>query len=428
MRITIDPRIFISPPYVECPKCKKPDYGVISIHSFSYTRRCRACWHTESYSLPKLKKKVIYLDQMVISEMMKLLHPTTEITRRVRVKGVWKEVFAKLDRLVKLQLIICPDSTTHLHESLVTPHYQLLRRMYEHLSNGVSFYDEETIKRFQIIVNFRKWLGKKTQEIDLYSVLHGDDIDGWQDRIRISVDMFGQDKDLPERIRSDRDQIDSYMQTVFKRWQSEKGKVFNDWYEEEVGQFGIMILKSYLQSLQRHYSAAMGDPNARLDWLLPSSTVTLVSEIQDELKEKGTPEDQLLLKTTEYFKSEDIKEVSYGRISAMLFAAVARKAASGKKKPPTRGFVNDVKTIASLAPYCDAMFVDKECHTYLKEEPVKTRLGLHTQFFSQLDINVFLNYLDKIERSASKKHLEKVKEIYGEDWGSPFFEMFEYDP
>lgn len=426
--ITIDPKMFISTPFVVCPKCKKQEYGVLSIHRDRYTRRCRGCWHTESYSLPKLQKKIIYLDQMVISEMMKLLNPKVDPRRKARVKNVWNDVFGKLDRLVKLQLIICPDSSTQLYESLVTPHYQALRRMYEQLSNGISFYDEETVKRFQIIVNFRRWLwDKKAEDIDIHSILHGDDIDGWQDRLRVSVDLFGQDQDLPQRIRNDRDQTDSYLQEVFKRWQTEKSKTFNDWYEEERSAFGPMILKSYIESIQRFAGALRGDVGSRWDHLLPSATVTLVSEIQDELKQKGLLEDQILPKTIEYFNSTSIKEVPYGKISALLFAGMARKAASGKKKPPTRGVVNDVKTIASLSPYCDAMFIDNECRGYLVEEPVKSLLGIRTQFFSQTSLNEFLKYLDEIEANASKSHLQKVNEVYGDDWSKPYVEMYDYE-
>lgn len=426
--ITIDPKMFISPPFIVCPKCKKQEYGVLSIHRYSYTRRCRGCWYTESYTLPKLQKRIIYLDQMVISEMMKLLNPKIDPKRKARVKNVWNDVFAKIDRLVKLQLIICPDSSMQLNESVVTPNYQALRRMYEQLSNGVSFYDENIIERFQIVVNFRKWFGdKKTEDIDIHSVLHGDDIDGWQDRLRVSVDLFGQDHDLPQRIRKDRDQVDTNMQVVFKRWQSEKTKTFDDWYEEERSAFGPTILKSYIESVQRFTSALRGDVGSRWDHLLPSETVTLVSEIQDELKQEGISDDQVLPKTIEYFKSDAIKEVLYGKISALLFASMARKAASGRKKPPTRGVVNDVKTIASLSPYCDTMFVDNECRGYLIEEPVKSRLGLRTQFFSQASIEEFLQYLDQIEAEADNNHIEKVREVYGVDWGKPYVEMYHFE-
>jgi len=419
--VTITPQMFINPPYVECPYCKKKEFGVIHVSSESYTRRCRSCLKSSSFSLPALKKRIVYLDQMAISEMMKLLNPTVDVKKKGRIKRVWKKLFEKLDRLVKLQLIICPDSTLHYYESLVVPKYnQALKRMYEQLSNGISFHDAEIIKRFQMSFNFRNWIGEKNlNTIDIYTVTSGDEIDGWQDRLRVSVEMGGLDKQIIDDIGRQRNQIGEQMKGVFERWQSEKGKNFMDWYEEERFVFGPMIFRDYLENI------FSDNP-----FLLMSQTNALVIEIKKVFLEQGLSDEEALKKTALYFKSEEIKKVLYIKISAALFASIARKAASGQKKPPTMGDVNDIKAIASLAPYCDAMFVDNKMYSLLDEKVegkhVREFVGLKTDFFCQNSMNKFLDYLQKIESSASKKHLEKVKEVYGESWGKPFLEMYDY--
>ena len=76
--IRIDPRIFISNPYVTCPKCRKEGFGVLMIDGRHYTRRCRECWHTENIDLPPIRKKIIYIDQFAISGMMKVIRPQHE--------------------------------------------------------------------------------------------------------------------------------------------------------------------------------------------------------------------------------------------------------------------------------------------------------------------------------------------------------------
>ena len=73
----LDPRNLISPPYRTCPKCSHGNFGVFIISGARYTRRCRDCWHTAEFPLPKLRKKIIYLDQFVISNLMKLKNPAT---------------------------------------------------------------------------------------------------------------------------------------------------------------------------------------------------------------------------------------------------------------------------------------------------------------------------------------------------------------
>jgi hypothetical protein len=114
-----DPRVFIRPPYITCPNCgAEVQFGVLMI-GWGYTRRCRECWFTERYDLPEIRKRVIYLDQMAISDMMKALNPACPAYERV--DPFWRELFEKLDVLKKLQVIVCPDSATHRAESAVAP-------------------------------------------------------------------------------------------------------------------------------------------------------------------------------------------------------------------------------------------------------------------------------------------------------------------
>ncbi len=74
-------------------------------------------------------------------------------------------------------------------------------------------------------------------------------------------------------------------------------------------------------------------------------------------------------------------------------------------------------TIARLLPYCDVMFIDKECYALLKEVPLnKLENEFNTKLFSLGNKQAFMEYLDEIEKNASKKHKEKVSEVYGLFW------------
>ena len=154
--IKFDPRIFISPPYIKCPKCGKDSFGILTICNNHYCRRCIECFYprgTEpeaSYPLPKLNKKIIYLDQFAISEMMKVLNPESKAHQKGTVNKVWLDVFEKTHRLCKMQLIICPDSNYHHDESIVSPFFNELRRIYELFSHGITFYDNFSIQNRQL--------------------------------------------------------------------------------------------------------------------------------------------------------------------------------------------------------------------------------------------------------------------------------------
>jgi hypothetical protein len=105
-----DPRMLISGPFRDCPKCGKPEFGVLSISGNSCSRRCRECFHSEQLPLWPLEKKVIYIDQFAISNMMKAIDDTLESHDRTAADPFWLELFEALERVCKLQLAICPDS------------------------------------------------------------------------------------------------------------------------------------------------------------------------------------------------------------------------------------------------------------------------------------------------------------------------------
>ncbi len=148
--IELDPRDFIQPPFYDCPKCGKQSFGVLMIQANGFRRRCRECWHAQFYMLPGLKKEVIYLDQLAISEMMKARNPDNKANQAGRVDSFWITLFEKLGSLSKLQLITCPDSSAHAEESYLSPFKDALRSMYESLAQGVSFREPSVIKGIQI--------------------------------------------------------------------------------------------------------------------------------------------------------------------------------------------------------------------------------------------------------------------------------------
>jgi len=432
--LKIDPKIFISSPFIKCPKCKKSDsFGVLMITGQHYTRRCRECWFTESYDLPELRKKIIYLDQFVISHMMKAINHRLGKTKKVG--PFWLKLFERLDRLVKLQLIICPDSTFHRNESLLS-HYQALKRMYEHLSGGVTFYDPLTIRRFQIAEYFKQFVKGETQPeltIEAKNVIHGH-INEWQDRIRVSVDFKIRDDEI-EQIKKSREKIHESLVEVFKRWQSEKNKKFEDWFIEEGLAFGRTILQRYINHLTKlHY------------WSIGKLNVTAEETLDLVMNEKSSLISNLLMylpKTNEqriseanfkkvagFLLSKEMLNIPTVRINALLWASFAHQSAhGGRKKPPNMGMVNDIEMVSTLLPYCDAIFVDREMYGLSALSYVKKDLEgrYKTKIFSPINKKEFLEYLDDIENKASPSHLQKVKEVYGEDWPTAFFEMYEHE-
>ena len=426
--IKISPRDFINEPYIDCPKCGEKAFGILMICDNHYCRRCRECFHPRghekaaAYPLPELNKKIIYLDQFAISNMMLALNPETKAHQTGKVDPFWKTLFEKVDCLCKLQLIICPDSDFHRHESMLSTFYEPLKRMYELLSSGLSFYDHDTIHRFQIIEQLYKWLGDpEFKEIGVRDVVHGN-INAWQEKFIFSVGNF-KIPGLVQEIRAAREKIAENLKPVFQRWQSENGKEFEYWVEEEKKAHAKVLWERYSKILQSFASASLGvgelDPWGLLDF----ASIT-VNQILETLKKHGTEKKDLFAKLADFLRSDVFENTPYIKISAMLWAALARKAASGRKEPPNRGCVTDIEIVLTLLPYCDAMFIDNEFRGYLSESPLYTEIKYETQIFSYKTKEAFLWYLDDIRSNAAHSHLEKVTEVYGDEWAKPFTELY----
>jgi transcription elongation factor Elf1 len=74
MSLRFDPRLLISGPFKTCPHCGAEEFGILGVGHEMYTRRCRACWFKAHGALPPLSRKVVYIDQFAISDMMKTLN------------------------------------------------------------------------------------------------------------------------------------------------------------------------------------------------------------------------------------------------------------------------------------------------------------------------------------------------------------------
>jgi hypothetical protein len=190
MAFRFDPRDLIAGPFVRCPNCGGDQFGIHIVAARSYQRRCRNCWHGVRFELPMLSRKVLYIDQFVISNMMKALDRTHPRHHTTADDPFWRALFERLDRLVKLQVVICPPSDVHRSESLVSAYHAPLKRMSEQLSQGVTFDEVDAISQRQLYVALNAWLqGQPAQfEFAPERVTHGG-INDWKESLIISVRM-----------------------------------------------------------------------------------------------------------------------------------------------------------------------------------------------------------------------------------------------
>lgn len=423
-----DPRVFILPPFKPCPKCGCEEcFGVLMIGGTQYTRRCRECWYDEKFPLPEVHKRVVYLDQMAISNMTKLLHPV--LGRGRAIDPFWRELFERIDVLCKLQVLICPESQTHREESALAPFAAELRRMYELFSHGTTFNFSYQIRDAQLVEHLRQRLAGApagASGVDVSRVMRGK-VHGWQERFTITVGGL-EEEDWPERLRESRERTAEGMAKIHERWRREEGFDFERTYRRELRVFGEMVIRLHLQSVEQQARMLTGLEPLDVEALLPSNATSLVLGIHHQLREAGVAEEELWRKTGEFLCADSLDRVPYMQISCLLFAALARKAAiGGQVRPPNRGMISDVTTVAAVLPYCDAIWVDNEVAGLLNEEPLRTRIDYGTRVFSWNTRHELLNYLDELRAGVDDRHVELVREVYGEGCLRPFTALFEGD-
>jgi hypothetical protein len=416
--------MFLSAPYWNCPKCGEESFGVVQILHQSYKRRCKDCHYPDGtndkciYQLPLLKKKIIYIDQFAISNMMKAVNGRQGHAKAGVQNEFWLKMFDKLYKLCCLQLVVCPESGFHSEESSLCCYFAELKKMYELLSFGVKFKSDDDIKELQICEHARYWLAGKPKErieTDRQSVMDGK-IDAWQERFTISIDWKSTDE-IIDGLRKARKAESQRLGETVKRWQQEKEKSFDDWFEEESSGYGKAVLKMWFRSVQGLMDVYKGEREATLDdILIPFSLpYSLVQSLSYVFANSGVGQGEVCSKVVEYLRSDSLKNVPFVEISSLLFAALARKYAAGMCKPPDEGLKTDINIVSVLLPYCDAMFIDNQMCNYLEENPVCERLSYGTKIFSLNYKSDFMKYLELIAQDASKEHLEKVKEVYGEE-------------
>lgn len=400
------------------------------INSRGYTKECYECGHAERYPLPTIKKKIIYLDQFVIDNFVKALDPKHPKHEKVIQDPFWLEAYKKLDVLSKAHLIVCPDSFYHQEESGPTTYFEDMQRMYEHLSGGVTFYSEEEIVQAQMEKHFLHFLqGKPTlfPTPDPSEIVIGE-LNEWHSHLRISINKKPQKEEVEKRIKQKEKGYQDFL-NVFKRWQTERGKRFEDWYKEEHKGFvdgTILAISRFYQRRDEMVDKYVKTGEVDIDAMLPPPSLTLIESLKNMARREGCPTDEeALKKVLEYLNSQYLDLVPTLRIGTALYAVIAHQAANNNKKPPSPGVMVDVKMISGFLPYCDAMFVDDENTALLEDNRVKAKVQYPTKMFSRRNKEAFLQHLDDLLANADPEHLELIKKVYGEDYLKPYTQILE---
>ncbi len=329
-----------------------------------------------------------------------------------------------LDRLSKLQLIVCPHSPIHDFESIVDPRYEKLRAVFRHLSDGTGFRDAETIIHAQIEDAFDAWLVDKTPQTETSRsfALEGNP-DVWQDRLRIELNY--RRPSLANELNSARRATTARLLEVCNRWRSDPDFSFEQTFKEEVVGYAKKIFGQSFEYIRRLLAYQSGTAPLDDAVCFPPAGYLLVTRMLSALESIFPTIEERIAYIRRFFVSDHFHSVPAVRISALFLATIARGVHSGVKKLPTGGIFNDIDAVASYSPFCDAMFMDKQISHLARQRELKKELSPSSRIFSlgAKEKTEFIDYLNSIETDASAEHLRLVEEVYGPDWPTPFEEL-----
>jgi hypothetical protein len=353
------PREMISPPWRMCPSCGKDKFGVHIISGSRLMRRCRDCWHKQNYQLPELRKKIIYLDQFVISNLMKLKNPATKGHASVAADPFWRELHDLLFQLRQLQMICCPDSGSHEEESRTSPFNIELKKTYEALSSGITFEAFDSIRSEQIGELALAWSEGREPVFDFDPTgILSSDPNGWNEHFYI---VFGDNPFISEaQLRQIRGELHANIARLFRDvWGKEK-RNFEYWYDLErfsyQGHLGNAVVRSKKGRLEAlvAYRPGIEISLKDLEKTLPSFAENLLASMQHSMQhimqfprdggERSREEIDRLER--EFGKVNRIAEAPFVKLQSLMFAAIAMRAAQGQKVPPNEGTTTDIDTVA----------------------------------------------------------------------------------
>jgi hypothetical protein len=317
-----------------------------------------------------LRRKIIYLDQFVISNLMKLVTPSAKGHEKVKADAFWQELHDLLIQLRHLQLIVCPYSESHENESLVFEFGDALKKMYKDLGSGNSFQRFDSIKSQQIGELAHAWSEEREPKFDFdpSDVLERNP-NGWNERFYITTGNNPFVK--ADELRRVRNAMHAIIARLFTNvWSVEKHD-FAYWYDLECKGYQGWLRKAVIQSREERVKALLAYSPGReislenLNATLPSFAEALCASIEHIMRfprdgTERTPEERSALEKS-FGDANRIAEAPFVKLSSLMYAAIAMRAASGQKEPPDTGTTTDIDTVSHLIPYCDVMFIDNGC-------------------------------------------------------------------
>ena len=320
-----------------------------------------------------------------------------------------RELHRALRRVVLLQQAILPHSDVHQDETIVFHSASELQAAYELMGGDARLKDTRSVERMQMLEYVQAYIEQREPALsfDVDEVLETDRND-WLPDMHIGVKAnYGV---FADSLREHRARLHESMQRLVDRWTTER-PTFERLLEQELRDFSIRP-QALLQAIQNVEQAVARDDPMALFEADGHHILTEYRMLSDVFARAGVAKADVTNAVMRFWNWNRNLDQPHHRIFAYMFAAIGRRVVNGQRRI-NQGMMNDVRAIATYAPYVDAMFVDRECAALLAEPPLVQDLNYKARIFSFTNGQAFLDYLAEIEVATPSEVRKQATRIYG---------------
>ena len=398
-----------------CRNCKAPvTVGPEHRNYQFWIAPCPQCGLRVEERLPAIQKKIIYLDQFVLSNII------------AQKQKRWEQIYNRLRLLSYLQVVACPYSEIHQDESLVAEHTRDdLKVLYRELSDGLGFQSTNWIEQVQLRRSIRRFLEQPCDDNDRYTEAFKADPNRWTLDSQVYAD-FPTNQHFVDRMNVRKELLQDALDAEVEEWRKENGRKLDQDAKREAVELGCSMMSVYrefdedqqrlesmmpngLSDVYRHFTGG-GQFNPDV----PPSTkpfALLVHMLAGQVH-KARPDEADPVAVVEHFLASDetIKNTPFLSIMSRLRAGIIGQARNPKgARSPKASDENDIAFIAHFAPYCDAMLVDNHFRGLSAQTGVERDHGV--AIFSPKTLDAFTDYLDDLLNNIPQQQRLAIKQV-----------------
>jgi len=385
-----------------CPGCRGINtFGNVSVQQSHVLRGCLKCQYSERVPLPPLRKRILYLDQFFFS------HSFLDKDNR------FVEAAQRIGKISTEQLLVVPYSSVHEDETHQWSGYggktkDDLIKFIKSTSRGHEFEPAYEVEVTQLARAFQAF----TSEGPPTFTLQPDDalkssIHGWDDYFWIDVGRYWGDIDKLKEAKQQ--SVDVLVDEAFENWR-QSSLTFEQQVAAEMKEAARGYTTAYVEFAARIVG---GDLDAIFNAPLISDYISSLLHMLP-LEEP----DKRLKKILLFFTSDHFQEIPYLWLSARIYAVLKEMVKNGayqdrqEAKNRLSGFFQDIKHVATYAPYCDAFFMDKVMAHIVSDPRINLEARFGVKVFSVNTWDEFIRCLNDLESEISQEHRAGLSAAY----------------